>query len=527
MVERYRDLQRPSMLETGIVDQSSARTMQQLADTFKSFEEKANNGVSLLRTQQGQEEGAQQGATGDPQLRKGLRSLTAYGRAYNNAATRSYLISAEADANDTATRLEGEAGTDPEKFRATFGKVREEILKSSDPALRGALDEMFTQRMSSGYQRIEMARQAEVKSEQRATTAEGITRAVDAIGRLRASDDEESFFRAEEEEAKLGLLIDGAVADGTLSVTEGAALKVDAARAVVKQTVVSRFVRELDNPYGDPIGFIEKLREANKTAEALPPDEEVKLQDSLLAELRERNSLRSAKMTAENNARSLRYLEGDRSATASLLSGRLTQRQLLQMVEADRLDPADARTLLNELQAGDPGNSDPRELFSVETNLLETPEEDIRANASLSWADRSRLIQKRREEAAGWKGTQQAQEGANRIDRALGLAPNTMRAALSEEEARQRDTALTEWYNLVEALPPEERQSKAIELAEQVNSRVIKSNARDEADRVRSRLQRMKATYGSQSLSKRKQEEYDKEVARLDARLKELEAKSK
>lgn len=495
MAERYRDLQRPSMLETGLVDDSAVRTAQQLANTFKQFEQTANHFGGQLRQQEGAREGAEAGATGQPNMRTGLRAGTAYGRAYNNAALRSYLVQAEADAEDTATRLEAEAGTDPEKFQATFGKVRDEILKEAEPDTQAALTEMFTRRMSSGTQRIEVARQAEVKAEQRAATAEGLSRGVDAIGQLRASDDPAAAERAEEEEAKLNLLIDGSVADGTISITEGAALKVDAARSIVKQTVVARFARELDNPYGDPIGFIERLREANKTSEALPPDEEAKVGDMLLAELRERNALRAAKESAADNAREIRYREGDRQATSSLLSGQLTQRQLLKLVEDDRLNPSVARSLLNELQAGDPGRSNPRELFSVETNLLQTSEKEIQENAELSWADRSRLIQKRREEAAGWKGSQQAKEGGDRIDRALKIAPGTMRQALSEEEARQRDAALTEWYNLVEALPPEERQAKAINLAEEVTNRVIRGQAQSEAERIRGRIQRMQQDF--------------------------------
>lgn len=563
MAERYRDLQRQSLLETGLVQDNAGSASARLANVFKQFESQASERLGLLRAQKGEQEGAAAGEEAAEKkknaigwnnrlvefgvltpeaaeqandrvraqsvLRTGLRATTAYGRAYNNAALRSYVIKAEADAEETAARLEVDSGTDPEKFRTTFGRVRDEMLKTAEPGVRAALGEVYNRRLGAGLQRIEFARAREVRAEQRATTSEGIGRAIDRIGQLRATDDPAAFAEAEEEEVKLNLLIDGAMADGTLSRTEAEALHLDAARGVVKKTVTARFAREFDSPYGDPIGFIERLREANKNSEALPPEEEAKLQDELLAELRERNALRNARESMVTDELRLRYLEGDRQATEALLNGTLTQRQLLQMIEANKIDPADARTLLNELQSAPAkAHSDPQELFNVETNLLSFDEKEIATNRALSWADRSRLISKRRDESAGWKGTQQAKEGADRIDRALGLVPGMSTKTLSTDEARQRDTALTEWYQLVDALPPEERQFKAIELAEQVTTRVIKRNANEEVEQIRGRIARMKETYGDpEKLSGKKRKEFDDELRRQEARLREAEQKAK
>jgi hypothetical protein len=616
--ERYRDLQGRSLLETGVVQPNAGDATARLSQVFKNFESEAWDRTGVLRAQKGQQEGADAGARGQPQLRTGLKATTAYGQAYNNAATRSYLVKAEADAEETAARLEVDSGTDPERFRATFGKVRDEVLKTSEPTLRAALGELYNQRLGAGLQRIEYARAREVRAEQRATTSEGIGRAIDRIGQLRAEaipggvtgllvpgnidlqnrprvlnpngsvstvlsmsigteqgevliprvsesgkiltpqqaieqyrrtgkhlgifdspqkateyagslhTSQAAMLDADEEEVKMSLLIDGALADGTLSRTEAESLKLDAHRGILKKTITARFAREFDSPYGDPIGFIEHLREANKTSEALPPEEEAKLQDELMAELRERNALRAARESSLMDGLRLRWLQGDRVATAAMLSGTLTQRQLLQMVESNQLDPSDARTLLNELQTGDTFKSDPRELFNVETNLLSLDEKEIATNRALSWADRSRLISKRRDESAGWKATQQAREGADRIDRALKIAPGVMRAALSPEEAEQRDQALTEWYQLVDALPPEERQLKAIELADQVTSKVIKRNASSEVEKIQGRIQDLKREFPDPSaLSEEGRKVYEDRLKRQQDRLREAEQQAK
>lgn len=530
MPERYRDLVRPSLVETGVVQSNAGSAAQALAETFKTFERVGSGFLADYSATKGQREGAAAGDSGNPNFRKGARALNIYGKAYNNAALRSYAVKSEVDAEETAARLEEEAANDPEKFRATFGKVRDETLKVAPPEARATLAEIYNRRLGAGTTRLVRAQAQEVRAEQRSSTAEGILRATDKIGQLKASDDPVDAFEAEEEELKLGMLINGAEADGTLSSTEALALRRESTLAVAKNTVVARFVREFDDPYGSPIDFIEQLREANKASEVLPPDEEAKVVDMLFAELRDRNALRSARKTATTAEVQARYDAGDKLATSLLLSDKLSQRKLLSMVDSGDLEPTTARTLMNELETGATRlpKSNQEELFHVETNLLSLEEEDIRSNSELTWADRARLVEKRREEATGWKSTQQAREGSDRIDRALGLAPGMSTKAMTVEEARQRDTALTEWYNLVEALPPAARQGQAIELAEQVTEKVIRSNARSEVAGIRARIDRLIRESGDpEEMGTAKRKQFDLELKRQQDRLREAEAKAK
>jgi hypothetical protein len=523
----YRDQVRPSLIDTAIPDTGRASGAQQLAQTLKQFEHAGAQILGTYAAEQGRREGAEAGRTDHPNLRSGIASTTAYGRAYNNAATRAYAIKSEAAADEAATRLESEAGNDPEHFRVAFGARRDEILKNAPAEAKALLAEVYDRRMAAGVSKLQQAQLAEAREENRNILAEGVQRSTDRLAQLRASRDPALQAQAEEEQVKLDLLINGALQDGTLSATEAGALRVDAARQATKQVVSYRFREELENPYGDPVAFIQNVRDRNKTSEALSPAEEEKLVESLITDLRQHNALRSMAQQASDDTQAVRWALGDREATNAMLERRLTVDKLSQMVEDDQLDPAVARTLKNDLESGNDRPDDAQERFRVETTLLEQTEDEISKNSQLSYDTRRELVLKRREQLAGWRGTQAAREASERIDRSLGLLPNMPARAMSPEELRKRDRALTEWYNAVEALPPDKRQQELIPQAEIIINKVIRTDAQARAARLRDKAAQGRAALASGELDDQEQEDLKDEIARYERSIAELEAKGK
>ena len=150
-------------------------------------------------------------------------------------------------------------------------------------------------------------------------------------------------------------------------------------RKIISDTVKQRFINELESPYGDPIGFIEDLKDINRKSERLLPEEEQALENELLAELRERSALRSMRESqadAESEAISERT---DRELTAELLGGTLTTRKLFDATAGGLLDPARALTLSNALdsQVDSPRKSIPETLATYERNLIRLNEDEI------------------------------------------------------------------------------------------------------------------------------------------------------
>lgn len=533
MATRYRDLQPRSLIDVGArsTPTGAANAAQALAESFSSFSRASADVGSLAQkfaAGKAEEAGAQAGLAGKPEMRKGLQSLTAVGRAYNSAALRGYAIRSDLDANNTAARLEVEAGTDPDRFRKTAEAARDAVLAEAPEEARAALQEIWAKRIGEGTARINGALATELRNEDRTLISENIAQKTERIAYLRSLSTPEAFAEADEEEVKLTLMLDGAVGDGTLSETEGTALRRGVKRDVLMATVLERFKNELNDLNGDPVGMLEMVKDVVREDQSLTPEEEAKLEESLFAALRDRNSLDAMRASADAAEREARYAAGDRAATTDLLGGKLTQRRLLQMIQADQLSPQTARTLLNELQSGSSATpkSDPAELFHVETNLLSTTEEEIVENQGLTWADRQRLVLKRRDEVAGWKGTQVAREAFDRIDRALGIVPGISSKLLTDEEARSRDEALSELYDIVDALPPEERQAAVLSSAQQVVAARIRKSASDEAAVIRQRLAAYQSDKDPAGMSENKRKEYDAQVARYENRIRELESKA-
>jgi hypothetical protein len=475
----YRELQAPSFIDTTPLETGNSEAAASLQRAFKTFEGALSDVGAPLQQRQMErnaQAGAEAGASGKPELKEGWKSLTAFGEAYNNSALRSYAIKAESDAEDQAARLEVEAQNDPEKFAATFSAVRDETLKQAPPQARGTLATIYAQRLGAGVARLRTAQTTDQNNLARADTKEGVDRSVDRIANGYASDDPVQYDLAEQEQAKLRMLIDGAYNTQTITAAERNTLLKNTQQQIVSQTVRARFRKTLESPYSNPVDFIEKVKKENLTNEALSPKEEEALVDQLMGELREHNALMSAKYGSDNAEVKARYEQGDREATAALFSGELTTSKLRDMVVQQRLDPGRATSLANELAGGGVATDDPKEAAHVRTNLLRYTEEEIETNSKLTWTTRAELMLKRREDEAGWKGTQAAREGDARIERALGILPGTMVQMLSEEEREALDRAKTAWYNEIDKLPPAERQASVIAVAEEVAGTYIRKN---------------------------------------------------
>jgi hypothetical protein len=514
MAERY---ERRTFYQPPGADFSRAETAQQLATALSSFSRQAGQAYGLARSEQGAKEGAQ--VEGTPKLKS---NFTLYGRAYNNSALRNYAISQHTEIEKELGRIESESEANPDAFQEKAEGFRKGLMKAALPEARADIANLFNRRLSEGVVKLNAQRIQQQKELNRGMLEQGLETISDSISRKHASNDPSLWAQAEEDEVLYKLMIEGAVNDGTISTIEGVAMRKDADKRITAQVLTGQFEREIQS--GDPVGFIEKLMD--QPNDMLSDEDKYKLVGNLMQRLSRRNSLVSMAESQEVDILKQRYEAGEKYATLKLLSGQLNTEELEKLVDADYLKPSVARSLQNELQSGGPKFDDDRERFHVETNLFSFSEEEVATNGRLNWDTRRALIEKRRDLQNSWRSTQQAQEGAARIDRALGILPGMASNLLSEQEKRARDQALTEWYDSVDALPPEERRMKAIELSEGVISRVIRSNATKEAAQLESRLSQYKTDKDPSKLRGNALREYEDTVNRLERQIDEAKRRA-
>jgi hypothetical protein len=485
MAERFRNLVGPTPVNVAARSTPSGGVQQAntLAASFANFSRSAGAVAGNIRSDIGAKEGAAAGQSDDPEFRQGVRALTAYGKAYNNAALRSYAIRSESDLKEQSARLEVEAGTDVEAYANAMEEIRKGVLEEAPAEAHTVLNDIYQRSTSAGIGRINARLAEELRAEDRTLINDEIESLASEIAAFRAAGD---IVQSSLKETQLDMLIEGSQVDGTISPTEAAAVRRDVKKLITHEAILEQFRQELDDPNGSAVNFIEDLKEVNRVSEELTPKEEQALVNALFQELNERSRLANIRKGQEDAASVARFKAGERVATVGVLRGEVSTAQLSDMVENGDLEPSIGRTLanMNKSRAEAPAVSDPETLATYRVNLLSVTEEEIWNNEALNYDDRADLIEARREQAASWRNDPRAREGYQRIDRALDLQEGVPLRSLDEFELRALDNAKTEYFVQMEALPPEEREVKAIEVAERVIASTIRSGLMEEIKQV-------------------------------------------
>lgn len=479
MAQRY---QRDSTYQPPGVSMARAQTAQSLADTLAAFRRQVAGLAIEAQTRRGAQAGAE--STGTPRLRS---NATAFGRAYNDAALRNYVIEKYSEAEVELGRLEAEAGADPDKFRALADGLRRGAIQGALPQARAQLSEIYQRRIAEGIVRLDAKRIQQQKELNRATLQQGLDTVADSISRKMASGNPVLMAEAEQEENEYAAMIDGAVESGDLTPAEAVALKAEGVKRVTQQIVTGEFERQMRE--GDPVRFIARVMDQPVTN--LSDEEKQQLVGQLFQRLNRYQALIHEQRELADAEQKARWKRGEQVATVAALRRQLSVSEIARMVENDELDPAVGRTLESMITSPAKAIDDPQVKFQVETNLLRYSEEDIANMAGLSHETRADLILKRREEAETWRNDQGAQEALRRIDVALGIPSGLgpqFQLQITPEKATAAAKARSYFYDLVEALPEAERKARYFEMADKAVKAVGSDVKRGELARAEQAL---------------------------------------
>lgn len=133
MAIQYRQLQSPVELNTSLPDSGAASAYQTLADTFKQFRQTAAGVGTAVQAKRGEQAGAVAGESDNPNPKRGLGSLTTYGRAYNNAAEATYVAKTHIDAANTLDQIEQETAGDLPAYQTRTKAYLDTLQKQTPP----------------------------------------------------------------------------------------------------------------------------------------------------------------------------------------------------------------------------------------------------------------------------------------------------------------------------------------------------------------------------------------------------------
>lgn len=156
MAVRYRDLERPALIDTEIPSTGGAQTAQSLSSMFSSFEQAGASIAAPIISQQGKMAGEAAGVAGKPQPRQGIAANTVYGRAYNSAAEVTYVSKQQTDIDATMDGIESanENNPDPIDYLHQADKVSSDLLKTAPAEYRPQLQLILQHRIAAGHARI-------------------------------------------------------------------------------------------------------------------------------------------------------------------------------------------------------------------------------------------------------------------------------------------------------------------------------------------------------------------------------------
>jgi hypothetical protein len=175
-------LLQPVPLQTGRAQQTEA-----LAQALGEFQQIATQIGQTVQADRGQEAGATEGATLDAPQRRS--PISAFGRAFNETATRAHAAAVDTDIRVTMDRLSQEHPTDTAAFDASADGYAKGLLDQVDPRIRPQIEqELALQRIRHRNQilREEQALILEQSMTELVSSAEGIQ--ADALRAARDGD---------------------------------------------------------------------------------------------------------------------------------------------------------------------------------------------------------------------------------------------------------------------------------------------------------------------------------------------------
>lgn len=502
----YRQVQAPMQVDTNLPNNEGARRAQALREAFSDFGGLGASVYKNVTSQAGALAGAASGATGHPAYKEGLARLTAYGQAFNNAATGAYAVEAEAQADDAAARLRVQANNDPATFAKTFSAVRDGVLKNAPPLAQPILTELYNRKLAEGLAAISGDQAAEQKKLQGQTYEIGVDRQTSRVAQLQGSANPIDQAKAADEQVKLNLLIQGGVKAGLYSPAEAQAMHVNAMRAITQQVFETQLDRELANPAGDPIGLIERFRDMHMRNAANTNEPQVLSEpefQQLMATAKQK-IIQERQMTYFGKQQGdveqeLRYANGDRLYTAKLFDHTLTSQQLSQAVTNGDLKPEVARSLGSYLAntGGRPAKSAAGALDSLyrDPTFLDMSRDEILSHPGLSLADQNKALDEQRKQLAGWEGTPNVKNAkAYIIDQ---VKPHGIPWEMMDED--QKHAATNSWQEFLQqmqATDPAKRDSSAATIAQGVVKKFQQQQALEAAGAAVSAKQSFIQRYG-------------------------------
>ncbi len=466
------------------ISSNKGQIFQSLASRLSAFSNEQQNELDREMIKKGKEAGRTdaQGKTSIV-LRDGN---TLADDAWNEGAMVSHVSAVKLSMTENLTRIASENPKNPEGYHEQAKGFASGMLEGVPEKLRPMLQD----EISTAMLKTKMKLDADLKSFERekhlANTSEGID-LYRTEGENAAKEGDQ--VGAQDALTKALFLTDSLEKSGLLSPGAAKTQRRDIVRDVEDQAIYGAFGRELADGAG--LQYIKRFNSLKSLGDR-DPEYRKKMSQTMVAMIGKSHAIEAAARKKDDDERKDRWRLGEQEIVSLDLEAKLTPEHLKQLVKEDRLDPAIAGKYKKNAMSEAPEFSDGSLKNSIRADLLEFTEFELLTHPDLSMADREKFVLEHRklsEDAGNWRRTQNGTEGARRINQAFGIIKG-VDTRITEDKARRAGQVMTRFFQETENLPLEEREYKAVEIADRLVKEVNGEIVVEDLEKAHTRLEK-------------------------------------
>jgi hypothetical protein len=512
----------PASIESAAGDNSESQFYNSLADRMARFSAGQFRRAERQASISGEKAGVAAAQGGDLNLRPGSGVKS---QAYNRGALRVYTAQTTIDILKSMPELEAQAYqkrddglTYGERFDAVVKGYRDGLLKNMPADVAPEMTELMDRQILGARERVLGKQLQEQQEFDRAVTEQSLTDLADLTSQAVINGDDEL---AEQSGALFESQLMGAVQDGVY--TPEQALK--ATNSYQARITESSVFHQFDSAYDSGRG-VQFITEFSKTVPAgMSAEQHTQVWGRLETRLARKTKHIENGLATDAAARKERHRMGKTQAVLAMMNGE--EVDLVSMVEGDLVDADWALSHEQRSRQQGPAFDDEATAAVYETSLLDWDDQDILNDEDLTYPTRVDLVNKRNallEDAENWQGSKQGKEGTRRIRDAVGIPQGVLIQSMSNKAKLEASQALSSYYAQVEALPVEQRATKAIEIADKIVANTSAARAGESLRKTQDRLEATTIDRDSYEADSAQWKLKDQAVKTLERKIKDLEA---
>jgi len=380
-------------------------------------------------------------------------AYTIYGKAYNNAASGTFLAQSELALNRQAEDFAREYANNPNGYASNMEEFTKGLANGAPTEeLRASIGIHGTRLRDRGFGKLTASAAASARSSQKKSMLSAYKLAVEQSKEEAVRDPKGSLAYV----AKGQRILQTMVESGFINPDDATLQNMETEKEITKELVLNGYMQSEDK-----VSYMEKLY----TNDKMSATEKKEAIDYIKSDISNKNLIEKGLEEREEVDEEVSNKSMLLELNTQLVDGTLTKETLDNALRADAIDLEQYTKYQKRINTAGVGVSDPEELHTVRVNLGSQTEETIYNNELLSNEDQKTLVSELRNRE-NWQNSRLARQAGDELKGLFGISKGTIVDKLDFDNQLVRDMNMINSgvFDEVESLPLKERTQKALEV---------------------------------------------------------------